>query len=451
MMKFLVKEQRIEIVEREVIASGQIAFVTLKFAFDQSWRTLHKVVQFTQDDENFHRVLGVDGLSCFLPSELHAGAVKMTVVGYDSEADTTVRATAVPVTLHIRPSGFCAEDVATTPDLYAQLIEKFKEMIAEVESGSNGNDGKNGLSAYELAVQEGFVGTLAEWLISLKGSDGKDGTNGKDGSNGIDGKDGADGKNGADGKSAYIIAVEHGFSGTETEWLESLKGADGNTADTSEILARLTAHEEAYQAFLDENKYDQQVQNEEIMHLRLLVESLQAEFSATEMVVLFEYGENVPDSYGSSIFTVYQDGIQNLANYINSGKQFCCAENGYALSYNQSDFGWDGQVYTASTEPVSITAGTSFAITYQSGAAEEGKLYLVPVSGKSDSDTVQNYIYTSITNGSCVELAFQWLQCSDFVTVLTPINAVTPAEYYVCWVGRSNNTKPVVRKVWMMN
>ena len=128
MMKFLVKGQRIEIVEREVIASGLIAFVTLKFAFDQSWRTLHKVVQFAQDDEHFHRVLGVDGLSCFLPSELHAGAVRMTVVGYDSEADTTVRATAVPVTLHIRPSGFCAEDVAATPDMYAQLLAEFEKM-----------------------------------------------------------------------------------------------------------------------------------------------------------------------------------------------------------------------------------------------------------------------------------------------------------------------------------
>lgn len=29
---------------------------------------------------------------------------------------------------------------------------------------------------------------------------------------------------GADGKSAFDIAVEHGFSGTEEEWLESLKG-----------------------------------------------------------------------------------------------------------------------------------------------------------------------------------------------------------------------------------
>jgi hypothetical protein len=29
------------------------------------------------------------------------------------------------------------------------------------------------------------------------------------------------------GKSAYAIAVDNGFTGTETEWLESLVGADG--------------------------------------------------------------------------------------------------------------------------------------------------------------------------------------------------------------------------------
>lgn len=32
---------------------------------------------------------------------------------------------------------------------------------------------------------------------------------------------------GEDGKSAYEIAVEHGFEGTEEEWLESLKGEQG--------------------------------------------------------------------------------------------------------------------------------------------------------------------------------------------------------------------------------
>ena len=41
------------------------------------------------------------------------------------------------------------------------------------------------------------------------------------------GTNGLDGTNGQDGKSAYDIAVDNGFVGTETEWLESLKGQDG--------------------------------------------------------------------------------------------------------------------------------------------------------------------------------------------------------------------------------
>ena len=40
---------------------------------------------------------------------------------------------------------------------------------------------------------------------------------------------------GTAGKSAYEIAVDNGFVGTETEWLESLKGADGADGVTPHI------------------------------------------------------------------------------------------------------------------------------------------------------------------------------------------------------------------------
>ena len=227
-MKFLVKGQRIEITEREVIASGQIAFVTLKFTFDCSWKNLHKVVQFSQCDEIYNRVLGVDGLSCLLPSELHPGMVKMSVFGYDSDSDMTVRATTVPITLHVRPSGFDGEscNVPPTPDLYAQLLAEIKKIISESGNGINGKDGENGLSAFELAVQNGFTGTLIEWLESLKGADGINGINGK---NGIDGKDGL---------SAYEIAVKNGFVGTKSEWLDSLKGENGTEIDLSKYVTQ---------------------------------------------------------------------------------------------------------------------------------------------------------------------------------------------------------------------
>ena len=179
MWKFLVKNQSIEILEREVLADHQIQYVQFRFTFDGDWKRFHKVVQFSQCDETYSIVLGVDGTSCYLPAELHVGAAKMSVFGYDTEADTTVRATTVPVTLNIRASGFEGEDtpIPPTPDLYAQLLQKIQE-------------GGSGMSAYDIAVKHGFDGTEAEWLESLRGKDGRDGVDGKDG------KDGADGANG---------------------------------------------------------------------------------------------------------------------------------------------------------------------------------------------------------------------------------------------------------------
>ena len=47
---------------------------------------------------------------------------------------------------------------------------------------TNGSDGK---SAYEVAIENGYNGTVQEWLNSLKGQDGTNGTNGTDGTNGI--------------------------------------------------------------------------------------------------------------------------------------------------------------------------------------------------------------------------------------------------------------------------
>jgi hypothetical protein len=40
---------------------------------------------------------------------------------------------------------------------------------------------------------------------------------------------------GDDGRSAYQVAVDNGFEGTEAEWLASLKGRDGRDAQTSAL------------------------------------------------------------------------------------------------------------------------------------------------------------------------------------------------------------------------
>lgn len=76
----------------------------------------------------------------------------------------------------------------------------------------------SGKSAYELAVENGYEGTLSEWLESL---------------NGKDGKDGEDGKDAEIITSLYEEAKENGFSGTFFEFLEEyVKGDKGETGET---------------------------------------------------------------------------------------------------------------------------------------------------------------------------------------------------------------------------
>ncbi|WP_332274784.1 collagen-like protein [Bacillus velezensis] len=83
-----------------------------------------------------------------------------------------------------------------------------------------------GKSAYDIAVDNGFSGTVEEWLASLKGEKGNTGATGSKGDKGDAGATGSKGATGAagkDGKSAYELAVQQGFSGTLDEWLASLK------------------------------------------------------------------------------------------------------------------------------------------------------------------------------------------------------------------------------------
>ena len=136
---------------------------------------------------------------------------------------------------------------------------------------------RNGKSAYEIAVDSGFIGNEAQWLASLQGQSGPQGPAGPIGLEGIRGPQGltgdvgpvgpqgpmgpqgpkgdagpqgnqgpqgltgaqgpigpkgdtgAVGPEGPQGRSAYQSAVLSGFNGTEAQWLASLIGPAGTT------------------------------------------------------------------------------------------------------------------------------------------------------------------------------------------------------------------------------
>lgn len=104
--------------------------------------------------------------------------------------------------------GASAYDIAVTygfEGTEAEWLESLK--------GADGLDGANG----------------TDGLDGVDGVDGRDGVDGQDGAAGMDGAPGLDGAEGPAGASAYEVAVGNGFVGTEAQWLSSLKGADGAT------------------------------------------------------------------------------------------------------------------------------------------------------------------------------------------------------------------------------
>ena len=120
--------------------------------------------------------------------------------------------------------------------------------------------GNDGLSAYEIAVKNGFEGTEAEWLESLKGNNGNDlkiedvyEAAVKEGYKGSllefikeyfsDTK--------ITGQSAYELAVELGFEGSKEEWIASLKGETGPMGETASADPYLV-----YQRLIEEGLID---------------------------------------------------------------------------------------------------------------------------------------------------------------------------------------------------
>ena len=558
MMKFLVKQQKIEALEREVIASDQIAFVSVKFVFDGAWKTLHKVVQFTQCEETYNLVLGTEGTTCLLPAELHPGAVKMSLFGYDAESDTTLRATTVPVTLHIRPSGFVADGdtpIPPTLDLYTQLLKKLDEKAAGLQNGKDGfspkvkteqmefgvvitivdadgetsatlHNGANGKSAYQIAVEQGYQGSESDWLSSLKGDKGEKGDTGLQGERGEKGETGQQGEQGPMGekgdpgdrglqgvpgekgeKGDAGVAGKDGFSPianvvkdgsvititiTDKNGTTTVTLTEGAAADLTPY-AKVTYVDEKVQELSDSLTYTLQEHTLSITHLEdkshthenqsaldqitaakiaqwdgfgtqinglstkvtvysekteRTLESLQKQIdnltSGRNYTVLFQSGQNAISTYASNLSMILDGRYQTMADFLTAYPQFCSAENDFMLSYSQTCFNWDKSVLTVCAKPLSLTKNAEIVMSYQSGSSETGSLYLVQKPQKIDIP-IGVYVNTEIDANRAVSLDFHWLQSDTFITTITECAGISDGEYYLAWVGRSNNSHPKIR------
>ena len=127
---------------------------------------------------------------------------------------------------------------------YTDSNSETKSIIGTLPSGGGGT-GVDGKSAYEIAVEHGFIGTEEEWLASLKGEKGDPGAQGEageKGDKGDKGDTGAQGERGEKGDKGDTGASDY----SELSNKPSINGVELNGNKTSGDLAlqdKLTAGE----------------------------------------------------------------------------------------------------------------------------------------------------------------------------------------------------------------
>lgn len=238
--------------------------------------------------------------------------------------------------------------------------------------GDQGSRGLTGKSAYELAVDNGFTGTEVEWLQSLRGNNGNvisleigtvtagaiptatidkvSDTLSKInfvlplGAKGNTGTQGEQGEQGLPGKNAYDIAIENGFSGTVDEWLQSLKGKDGNvislevgtvtagvtpsiTIDRiSDVLSKINfvlpaaqlnsqTRVESTQVILS----DGETLEETITKLKNIINNIITNGKISAGDIIFEDGDTLEDKFRNGTITEYKDIKDATLSVIDAG------------------------------------------------------------------------------------------------------------------------------------
>ena len=379
------------------------------------------------------------------------------------------------------------------------IVDADGETSAMLHHGANGEKGTDGKSAYQIAVEQGYQGSESDWLSSLKGNKGEKGDPGNRGLQGVPGEKGEKGDAGVAGKDGFspiANVVKDGsvitITITDKNGTTTVTLTEGAAVDLTPY-AKVTYVDEKVQELSDSLTYTLQEHTLSITHLEdkshthenqsaldqitaakiaqwdgfgtqinglstkvtvysekteRTLESLQKQIdnltSGRNYTILFQSGQNAISTYAPDISMILDGSYQTMADFLTAYPQFCSAANDFVLSYSQTCFNWDKSVLTVCAKPLSLTKNAEIVMSYQSGSSETGSLYLVPKPQKIDIP-IGVYVNTEIDANRAVSLDFQWLQSDTFITTITECTSISDGEYYLAWVGRSNNSHPKIR------
>lgn len=201
---FALSHSFIRIVKRTLVTSQSQNYVQARFDLRSDDWTAPITAIFSARN-NAYSVLLDENNTCIIPWEVLTSAGTVNVSAFCGD-----RHTANIAQFTVVQSGYTEGEMPSepTPTVYEQILKKFEGKQDRLIAGDgikiNGNviSAADAKSAYVIALEHGFIGSEDEWLASLKGAKGEkgeQGIQGVQGEKGQNGKDGTNGTNGIDG------------------------------------------------------------------------------------------------------------------------------------------------------------------------------------------------------------------------------------------------------------
>ena len=236
---FALSHSFIRIVKRTLVTSQSQNYVQARFDLrSDDWTAPITAIFKADNDNNAYSILLDKNNTCIIPWEVlrNAGTVNVSAFCGDRHTANIAQFTVVQ-------SGYTEGEMPSepTPTVYEQILKNFEGKQDKLVAGDgikiNGNviSAADAKSAYVIALEHGFIGSEDEWLASLKGAKGEQGKQGKQGEKGQNGKDGTNGTNGIDG-----IDGKDGIGITNAEINNSgeliLRYSNGTSANLGKVV-----------------------------------------------------------------------------------------------------------------------------------------------------------------------------------------------------------------------
>lgn len=200
-IEFALSHSFIRLVKRTLVTSRSKNYVQAHFDVrSDDWTA--PITAIFKADNNAYSVLLDENNTCIIPWEVLTSAGTVNVSAFCGD-----RHTANIAQFTVVQSGYTEGEMPSepTPTVYEQILKNFEGKQDKLIAGDgikiNGNviSAVDAKSAYVIALEHGFIGSEDEWLASLKGAKGEKGEQGLQGIQGEKGQNGKDGTNGTNG------------------------------------------------------------------------------------------------------------------------------------------------------------------------------------------------------------------------------------------------------------